>query len=256
MDQFFTGEKMSISIKAIYAAVPRIATALILLVLALLLVSAPASAQQDYVSRYDLFAGYTFLDSPRVSLFENGFHFQVGVRPKTWYSLGFDYSVSGGGLTLTPNLLTPAWQQTLGADLMQLAEAGQLPAGYVVSVPSHSRTQTFAGGPQLSYRHFKKLTLFVRPSFGAIHEVATPHPDDPIAKLIVAALAPTGRKTDWTAFYGFGGGIDFLFSKHVGLRVQSDLVYDHLFSDILKDGRLTSRFSVGPCFNFGRNIKK
>jgi hypothetical protein len=29
-----------------------------------------------------------------------------------------------------------------------------------------------------------------------------------------------------------------------------------LFSDILRDGRLTTRFSIGHCFNFGRNIKK
>ena len=45
-------------------------------------------------------------------------------------------------------------------------------------------------------------------------------------------------------------------SKHVGLRVQADLVYDHLFSDTLQDGRLTTRFSVGPCFNLGKNIAK
>ncbi|HUI41974.1 MAG TPA: hypothetical protein VL523_08400, partial [Terriglobia bacterium] len=99
-------------------------------------------------------------------------------------------------------------------------------------------------------------TLFLRPDLGAIHEVATPMPGDPIAKGIVAQLAPSGKKTDWTPFYGFGGGVDFLFSKHVGLRVQSDLVYDHLFNDLLKDGRLTVRFSVGPIFNFGKNIKK
>jgi hypothetical protein len=233
-----------------------VVTTLVLLTLALLFASAPASSQQKYVSRYDLFAGYTFLDSPHVSLFENGFHFQAGVRPKPWYSLGFDYSISGGSLTLTPNLLTSVWQTQLGGLLQQLAAAGQLPAGYTVAVPSNSATQTFAGGPQLAYRHFSKVTLFVRPSIGAIHEVATPQPGDAIAKMIVAALAPTGKKTDWTAFYGFGGGADFLFSKHVGLRVQADLVYDHLFSDVLQDGRLTTRFSIGPCFNFGKNIKK
>jgi hypothetical protein len=32
-------------------------------------------------------------------------------------------------------------------------------------------------------------------------------------------------------------------------------VYDHLFNDVLKDGRWTVRFSIGPCFNFGRNIR-
>jgi hypothetical protein len=234
----------------------RFIPALIFFTVALQIGSPAAHAQQNYVSRYDLFAGYTFLDSPHVKLFENGLHFQVGVRPKTWYSLGFDYSVSGGDLTLTPNLLTPAWQQQLGGLLQQLAQAGQLPAGYTVAIPSDSLTQTLAAGPQLSYRHFKKVTLFIRPSIGAIHEVATPQPGDPIAKLIVSALAPSGKRTDWTPFYGFGGGADFLFSKHIGVRVQADLVYDHLFNDILQDGRLTTRVSIGPCFNFGKNIKK
>jgi hypothetical protein len=50
--------------------------------------------------------------------------------------------------------------------------------------------------------------------------------------------------------------MDFNISKHVGLRVQADLVYDHLFSDTLKDGRLTTRFSVGPTFSVGKNIAK
>jgi hypothetical protein len=221
-----------------------------------LLVVSPAHAQQQYVSRFDAFGGYAFLDSPHVGLFENGFQFQVGVRPKTWYSLGFDYSISEGSLTLTPSLLTDALQQQLAAQFQALALAGLIPPGYTLSVPTHSRTQTFAAGPQLAYRHFSHVTLFIRPSIGAIYEVATPNPGDPIATAVVAQLAPSGRKTDWTGFYGFGGGVDYLFSKHVGLRIQADLVYDHLFSDLLKDGRLTTRFSIGPCFNFGKNIRK
>ena len=238
---------MSYRTKIRCAGAHRVVTTLLLLTIAPPLASVPALGQQKYVSRYDLFAGYTFLDSPHVNLFENGLHLQAAVRPKTWYSLGVDYSISGGSLSLTPSLLTPALQQQLGA---------QLPAGYSLVVPSNSTTQTFAAGPQLSYRHFSKVTLFVRPSIGAIHEVATPQPGDPVAKAVVAELAPTGKKIDSTIFYGFGGGADFLFSKHVGLRVQADLVYDHLFSDLLQDGRLTTRFSIGPCFNFGKNIKK
>jgi hypothetical protein len=231
-------------------------TLVLMFTAASLFMTPAASGQQEYVSRYDAFAGYTFLDSPHVGLFENGFQFQAGVRPKTWYSLGFDYSISAGDLTLTPNLLTTALQQQLAAQLQQLAAAGLLPAGFTLSVPAHSRTQTFAAGPQLAYRHFSRITLFVRPSIGAIHEVATPHPTNAIAAAIAKQLVPSGQKTDWTGFYGFGGGADVLFSKHVGLRVQADLVYDHLFSDLLKDGRLTARFSIGPCFNFGKNIKK
>jgi hypothetical protein len=238
------------------AATRRVITRLLLLTLALPLASVIAHGQQDYVSRYNLYAGYTFLDSPRVSLFENGFHFQAGVNPRTWLALGFDYSVSGGSLTLTPGLLTPAWQQQLGGLLTELAGAGELPAGYTVAIPSNSLTQTFAAGPQFEYRHFKKVTFFVRPSVGAIHEVATPQPTDPISKLIVTALAPSGNKTDSTIFYGFGYGADLAVTKHIGMRVQADLVYDHLFSDILQNGRLTTRFSIGPYFNLGKNIAK
>jgi hypothetical protein len=216
-----------------------------------------ASAQQTYVSRFDAYVGYALLDSPHVSLLENGFAMQVGYRPTTWYSVGFDYSLTRGDLMLTPSLLTPALQQQLGAEFGQLAAAGKIPSGYTLVVPAHSTTQTFAAGPQLAYRHFEHLTLFLRPVFaGGIHEVATPRPGDPIAALVVTQLAPSGKKTDTVGFVGFGGGVDVILSKHFALRTQVDLVYDHLFSDLLKDGRFTTRFSVGPAFNFGRNIVK
>src|SRR5260370_8402712 len=95
-------------------------TPLLIFTAVLLLITSPAFGQQEYVSRYDAFAGYTFLDSPHIGLFENGFQFQAGVRPKTWYSLGFDYSISTGDLTLTPNLLTTPLQQQLAVQLHQL----------------------------------------------------------------------------------------------------------------------------------------
>jgi len=216
----------------------------------------PAFGQQDYVSQYGAFVGYMFLDSPHVSLFENGVQAQIGVNVRTWCAMGFDYSRSAGDLTLTPDLLPDALQQQLGAQLMQLAAAGRLPAGYTLAVPAHSATQTFALGPQFMYRRWSRLTLFVRPSVGAIHEVSTPHPGDPIAAGVAAELAPSGKKRDWTGFYGFGGGVDMIVSKHIAIRTQTDLVYDHLFNDLLKDGRFTVRFGIGPYFSFGRNIAK
>jgi hypothetical protein len=225
---------------------------LYLFAFALLLPASKAFGQQTYVSRFNTYIGYSFLDSPHVGLFENGLHYQAGVNPTTWLAVGFDYSFSEGNLTLTPNLLTTALQQELGEELSVL--------GYPVSalsVPSHSSTQTFAGGPQFEYRHFSKVTLFIRPSFGIIKEIATPHPVGEVPSLVVATLL-NGKfsTTDSTPFYGFGGGADWNFSQHVALRVQADLVHDHLFSNLLKDGRLTTRFSIGPCFNFGSNIRK
>ena len=127
-------------------------TLLIVVPIALLLAASPVAAQQTYVSQFDAFAGYAFLDSPHINLFENGFQMQVGYRPKTWYSLGFDYSRSTGDLVLTPDLLPTALQQQLGTQLAQMAAAKPIPAG---------------------------------------------------------------KKTDWTGFYGFGGGFDILFGKNM-----------------------------------------
>jgi hypothetical protein len=133
---------------------------------------------------------------------------------------------------------------------------GAIPTTYALTVPAHSVTHSIAVGPQFSYRHFSRATFFIRPSLGAIREGATPTPTpkDPVATAIVAQLAPTGHKTDVQGFYGVGGGFDILLSKHFAVRTQADYVYDHLFNDILAKGRWTTRFSIGPCFNFGRNI--
>jgi hypothetical protein len=222
--------------------------------LLLVLLTATAVGQQSYVTRYDVFTGYAYLNSPRIGLAEHGFQTQFGVRPFTWMSLGFDYAVARGDLALTPDLLLPATQQALAAQLGKLTAAGLIPAGYKLLVPAGSVTHTFAAGPQFAYRHFKQVTLFIRPSCGIIKESATPNPTDAIAKGVVAQLAPEGVKNDNAIFYGVGGGIDFNFSRHVGLRVQGDFVRDHLFDDLLKDARNTVRFSIGPCFNFGPNI--
>lgn len=222
----------------------------------LLLLASACFGQQSYVSKYDVYTGYAFLDSPKISLFQNGVQLQFGMRPRRWVSLGFDYSYTKGDMQITPDLLPTALQQGLAAQLGGLAAAGRLPAGYKLVVPGSATTQSFAAGPQFAYRHFSRLTLFVRPSMGAIREMATPKPGDPIATAIVAGLAPTGKKRDWQGFYGFGYGFDIILSRHIALRTQGDLVWDHLFNDLLRDGRWTTRFSVGPAFNFGPNVEK
>jgi len=222
----------------------------------LFLASAAAYGQQTYVTRFDIYGGYAYLNSPHVSLAENGFQLQAGFRPVTWLSLGVDYSRSSGDLTLNPSLLLTSLQQQINGEIALYKGLGALPAAYNLSIPAHSVTQTIAGGPQLAFRHWKPVTLFLRPDLGAMHERATPNPapGDSFADGVVASLAPAGYKTDWVAFYGFGGGVDFNFSKHVGVRVQADFVHDHLFGDLLQDSRNTVRLSVGPCFNMGKNI--
>lgn len=223
--------------------------------IAALLLTAPAFGQQTDITRFDAYVGYAFLNSPHIGLFENGFATQVGFRPKRWYSVGFDYSLSQGTLNLTPALLPTALQQQLGAGIGQLVAAGVIPPTYTLVVPAHSLTQTFAVGPQLAYRHLTWATLFLRPVFaGAIHEAATPHPTDAVATGIATQLVPSGVKTDTAPFVGFGGGFDLILTKRFSIRTQADVVYDHLFNDLLKDGRFTVRFSIGPAFNFGPKI--
>ncbi len=216
----------------------------------------PQAFAQEYVGRYEVYAGYMFLDSPKINLFEPGFHLQAGTRVKTWLSLGFDYSRGTGDTLLTPNLATTALQQQLNSYIDPLKAAGLLPANYMPSLPLSSVTETFAAGPEFPYRRFNRITPYIRPSAGYIHEVATAHPNDTITRAIMAQIAPSGMKEDWTIFYGFGGGVALNFSKHFSLIVQVDFVHDHLFSDLLQTGRNTVRFSVGPGFQFGKNIRE
>jgi hypothetical protein len=215
-----------------------------------------AFGQQDYVGRFDVFSGFTWFDSPSAKLQERGYHLQAGINANTWLALGFDYSVVQGNLTLTPDLLKTSLQTQIAAQLAALKAAGRIPAGYQLAVSTASTTHTFAAGPQLEYRRFQRVTLFVRPSIGAIYESATPRPADAITTAIVQQLAPSGKKTDWQAFYGFGGGADLNFLKYASIRLQADFVHNNLFSDILKGSRNTVRLSIGPAFHFGRNVAR
>jgi hypothetical protein len=229
-----------------------------ILFVSLLLVSAGvhAPAQQDYVGRYDIYNGFAALIAPNVDLTTRGYHFQAGRNQKTWLALGFDYSVTTGHTSLTPNLLPPALQQQLAQQILALIQAGIIPPTYQVFVPVDSNTQTFAAGPNFNYRKFQRVTFFIRPSLGAVREAATPHPHDQVTAGIAQELVPSGKKIDWTGFYGFGGGYDLNLTKHFGLRMQTDIVYFHVFNDLLKDGRWDFRWSIGPTFHFGGNIQR
>jgi len=214
-----------------------------------------AFGQQDYVGHYDVYGGFGYLNSPQIKLSEKGFHTQVGMRVRRWVSLGFDYTIVTGNGSLTPNLLTTGIQQQLGPQLMGAIAAGLIPASYQLKVPLSSTSQTFSLGPQVSYRHFRQFTLFVRPDLGAIYENASAQPTDAFSTAVVKQLVPSGSKQDWTYFYGFGGGVDINITRRFSLRVQADLVHDHLFDDLLQNGRNTVRFAIGPGFQWGKNIE-
>jgi hypothetical protein len=224
----------------------------LLLVLAMLPAS-DALAQQSYVGRWDVYGGFTRIMQPSINLAEPGFNLQVGMRAKTWLTLGFDYSIATGQNVLDPGMLIPSLQKQLGAQLGQLAAVGMLPANYALAVPINTKTQSFQIGPDFPIRHFESVTFFVRPNLGAMQIVATPRPTDAITTAIVSQLAPAGKKTDWTYFYGFGGGFEYNVTHHFALRFAVDFAHDQLFNDLLREGN-TVRFSVGPAFQWGKNV--
>lgn len=209
---------------------------------------------QPYVGRYDAYAGFADIDSPALGLNQKGFHAQVGRNMRRWYSIGADYSVASGKEMLTTELLPAGLQAKVNGAQAGYIAAGLLPPNYRLQVPTDAFTETFAFGPQLVFRHFSRATFFLRPSLGAIRERAVPHMTDPFESVIVKQLAPAGYKTDWTGFYGAGGGGEYGLAKHVGLRAQMDAVWNHPFNDILANGRWTYRYSVGPSFHFGSDL--
>jgi hypothetical protein len=230
----------------------------LLLALFVFLTQLPAAhAQQDYVGRYDLYAGFSDLYTPAINkINQTGVHIQAGINNNRWLSTGFDYSVQSGNTSLIPSIATPALQQEIGLEEEELESLGLLPPGYSLNIPLSATTQTFTAGSQLNYRHFSKMTLFIRPSLAAFRLSATPHPNpqDPFAVGVAEMLVQHAPLVDWTGAYGVGGGVEFPLMKHIGVRAQLDAAWNHPFNDILGKGGWSYRYSVGPSFHFGRNI--
>jgi hypothetical protein len=186
-----------------------------------------------------------------MNLDERGWQAQFGYNYRRWVALGFDTSYFGGNSSLTVPMLNNATVAKLAPVLPYL------PPGYTVWSPYHANTYTITGGPQFNYRHFKYVTLFIHPDIGAMYQMITVHPPDPIMSGIVSQLiGPSMKTSQWVGFYGVGGGVDLNVSKHVGIRLQSDWVYTNLFDNLLKNPQYTWRMSASPTFRFGKNVPK
>ncbi len=217
--------------------------------LALLILTALVCfGQQDYVARYDAYFGYAYLNTSNMNLSQHGVDGEFGVNVRPWLALGGDFSWFEGGSNIVPSMLNSTQLAKL-APILPL-----LPPGYVLAVPYDATTSTYTAGTQFNYRHFKALTLFARPDIGAMYQAVTLTPRDPIQAMIVQGLVGGVNTSDWAGFYGVGGGIDVNLSHNVGFRVMADYVHTGLFSNLLKNGQNTVRFSLSPTIRFGRNI--
>ena len=222
----------------------------LLLLLSLSVVTCVAQ-KQEYVSQYDAYFGFAYLTTPNMNLDERGWQAQFGYNYRRWVALGFDTSYFGGNSSLTVPMLNNATVAKLAPVLPYL------PPGYTVWSPYHANTYTITGGPQFNYRNFKYVTLFIHPDIGAMYQMITVHPPDPIMSGIVSQLiGPSMKTSQWVGFYGVGGGVDLNVSKHVGIRLQSDWVYTNLFDNLLKNPQYTWRMSASPTFRFGKTVPK
>jgi opacity protein-like surface antigen len=247
----------------------------LVLVALLLSLSVCAFGQQDYVGRYDVFTGFSYLKAEKLDLQQRGFNLQLGVNLNRWLAAGLDYSIQEGRASLITADVKPQFQAPLNS-LLAAGQAGAfaplgipaLPANYVLYAPFDATTQTYTAGPQLTYRHFKKVTVFGHPSIGVIHENISLNPHDAftqfialpalLGKLPPIATTPilrTLKPNDTTYFYGLGGGADYNLTRHFHIRADVEYVHVFLFSGLLKDSRNSLRVSFGPTFSFGKNVK-
>lgn len=219
------------------------------LCLFILLTTLNCLSQQEFVSRYSGYTAFSYLSTPSLNLTQRGFDGDFGVNLRSWLTLGGDFSYNGGHSSLLPKNLSASAQAKL-APILPL-----LPHGFVLAVPYNSSTYTYEAGPQFNYRRMKKVTLFARPALGALHANFTAKPNNPLLTQIVAGLVgPSLGKSDTVVFYGFGGGMTWEATPHVGIRVAADFVHYNFFSNLLDGGRNSVRVTVGTKFGFGRNI--
>jgi hypothetical protein len=218
----------------------------------------PAAAQQgDYnINRYTLYTGFDYMISPARNLTQRGFDTDFGVTVKPWLGLGGDFSASGESIISgagTINGTETIYAPKLIAAAQQFPGLPIPPPGAVL-VPFKSTTYTFALGPQLYIRKFKKITFLARPGLGAIHESATLTLPPQLGQLfpLLQVPVPNSHQTDTTWFVGVGGGFDLNVSRRVGFRFTADWINTHLFSDLLTQRQNYVRFTVGPTWRWGQ----
>jgi hypothetical protein len=216
----------------------------------LLLATVTCFSQQTDVRQYSVVAGYSYLATPSLNLAGRGFNGDFAQNVYPWLSVGFDFSVFTGHSTLLPSYLNSATLTQLG----QLLPPG-VPAS-VAAVPYSSSMFTYQVGPQLNYRKFRKVTLFVRPALGLLHAKIQAHPSAMATPIVSALLKGKLSAADNAVFYGFGGGASWEINPHFALRFTADLARFNMFPDMLNGSRNSVRLSVTSKFAFGKNIMR
>ena len=168
----------------------------------------PAVAQQTDINRYTIYTGFDYLISPARNLTQRGFDVDFGVTVKPWLGLGGDFSASGDAIISGGGTINGS--ETVYAPTLTAAHEQNplVPLPSMIYVPFKSTTYTFAVGPQIYIRKWKKITFLVRPGLGGIHETADLTFPPGLGGLfqLLNIPPPNSHQTDTTWFIGLGGG--------------------------------------------------
>jgi len=208
----------------------------------------PAFAQENYpINRYTVYTGFDYFHNPGLSLGQQGFDVDYGVTIKPWVALGTDFSASGNSIISGNGTISAA--STIYAPILN--GVGMKPSS--VRVPFTSTSYTFAVGPQFYWRKFRRVTFLGRPGLGAIHAAADVGLPPQLGGLLkgLGAPVPSAHQNDTQLFFGLGGGADIYVSRHLALRITTDWVNTHLFSNLLTGRQNFMRVTIGPTFRWG-----
>jgi opacity protein-like surface antigen len=213
----------------------------------------PALAQEDVsINRYTVYTGFDYFNSPGLSLSQRGFDVDFGVTLKPWIAIGTDFSAAGNSIISGGGTINGS--STIYAPLLIAAAPLGAPSPSSVNVSFSSTSYTFAVGPQLYWRKWRKVTFLGRPGLGGIRAAADINFPPQLAGLLgqLGAKVPSAHQTDTQLFFGLGGGFDYNISKRFALRVTADWINTHLYSDILVHRQNFVRLTFGPTIRWGR----
>jgi opacity protein-like surface antigen len=225
----------------------------------------PAAAQQISFQKWDMYAGYSYLNTPTNNLTQHGFNTSFGRNLNKWVALGMDFShFNGSGPQVASGTELAA---RLPANLL-VGIPPSIISGVRLNVPINASTTTFAAGTQFQVRKNKWVTPFFRPFLGAFHGSANGKPSQITAAVLPAGVPPAlfagllasippdvlkkaVTQSDTSLGYGVGGGFDINVSKPVGIRFAADYIRTSLFDK--KQNNI--RIATGLIYRFGGEVK-
>ena len=219
----------------------------------LLLPASIALGQQSYVGQYDVYAGYMYLHSSLINLGETGYHTQIGTNPAKWYSVGYDYQLRQRRYRPGPDhdegLPATGDKRATGAVNRGWNDPRQLPVegagAFEIGNLCHGSAAQFPALPGSDH---------LCPAGPRRTYMSPPYriPAIQSAPCSPRSWRPAGTQTDWTYFYGFGGGVDFNVTKNFALRVQADFVRDQLVQRSFELRAIPCVYRSAPLSTLGR----